>query len=184
MYAIDCARLVGDEGPMTDFQAIYERYARDVYRFALYLCGDPTLAEDIASETFVRLWAADEPVRMQTVKAYLFAIVRHLCIDQQRAGKRRVEIDPELPEPGLSPEMRAHYKSELRAVLKLLQDLPEVDRAAILMRAQHGMPYEEIARVLNVSVATVKVKIHRTRLKLAAARKCASPDEQSIEGVQ
>jgi DNA-directed RNA polymerase specialized sigma24 family protein len=43
------------------------------------LCGDPTLAEDMASETFVRLWAADEPVRMPIVKAYLFAIVRRLC---------------------------------------------------------------------------------------------------------
>ncbi len=121
---------------MTEFQVIYERYAQDVYRFALYLCGNPTLAEDIASETFVRLWAADEPVRMQTVKAYLFAIVRHLCIDHHRTGKRRTEIDPDFPEPGLSPEMQAHYKSELRAVLQMLQELPEVDRAHTMSPAR------------------------------------------------
>jgi RNA polymerase sigma-70 factor, ECF subfamily len=113
-----------DMSQMTDFQVLYEQYAGDVHRFALYLCGNPALAEDITSDTFVRLWASEEPVRLQTLKAYLFAIARHLCIDQRRAARRSVEIDPGVPEPGLSPEMQAHYKSELRTVLKLLQGLP------------------------------------------------------------
>lgn len=54
---------------MTEFQEIYRRYAQDVFRFALYLSGDQALAEDIASETFVRLWTSDEAIRLQTVKA-------------------------------------------------------------------------------------------------------------------
>ena len=40
---------------MTDFEQLYERHARDVYRFALYLSGDRAVAEDITSETFVRV---------------------------------------------------------------------------------------------------------------------------------
>ncbi len=107
-------------GRMTEFQEIYARYARDVHRFVLYLSGDPALAEDITSEAFVRLWTSEEKIRMLTVKAYLFAIARHLYIDSRRTTSRRAEIDPELPEPGASPEMRAHYKAELREVLKLL----------------------------------------------------------------
>ncbi|MGH2524381.1 MAG: sigma factor [Anaerolineales bacterium] len=51
---------------------LYERYAQDVYRFALYLCGDPVYAEDIAAETFVRAWVTPGEIRAGTVKAYLF----------------------------------------------------------------------------------------------------------------
>ena len=167
---------------MTEFQEMYERYARDVHRFVLYLSGDPALAEDITSETFVRLWASDERIRTQTVKAYLFAIARHLCIDSRRAASRRAEMDPDFPEPGASPEMLAHYRSELREVLKLLHELPEVDRAALLMRAQQGMPYEEISQALGVSLAAVKVKIHRARLKLAAARTKTYRTDESLGG--
>jgi RNA polymerase sigma-70 factor (ECF subfamily) len=51
-----------------------------------------------------------------------------------------------------------------------LQELSEVDRAALLMRAQEEMPYEEIAQVLGLAVTTVKVKVHRARVKLMRAR--------------
>lgn len=176
------AGQVRRRSPMTEFKETYERYARDIHRFVLYLSGDPALAEDITSETFVRLWASDEKIRMQTVKAYLFAVARHLYIDSRRAASRQAEIDPEFPEPGTSPEMRAHYKSELREVLKLLHELPEADRAALLMRAQQGMPYEEIAQALGVSLAAVKVKIHRARLKLAAARTKTFRTDESMGG--
>jgi len=169
---------------MTEFQEIYQRYAQELHRFVLYLSGNPALAEDITSETFVRLWASDEKVRMLTVKAYLFAIARHLYIDSRRMASRHAEIDPELPEPGASPEMLAHCRSELREVAKLLHELPEVDRAALLLRAQQGMTYEEIARTLDVSVAAVKVKIHRARLKLAEARAHWSRADESIGDFQ
>jgi DNA-directed RNA polymerase specialized sigma24 family protein len=43
---------------MTGFHDLYESYSRDVYRFALYLSGDPALADDITSETFVRVWSS------------------------------------------------------------------------------------------------------------------------------
>ena len=50
-----------------------------------------------------------------------------------------------------------------------LDALPEADRSAVLMRANGGLPYEEIAAVLRISVAAAKVKVHRARLKLAEA---------------
>jgi RNA polymerase sigma-70 factor, ECF subfamily len=170
---------------MAEFQDIYQRYAQDVHRFALYLSCDPALAEDITSETFVRLWASDEKmIRMLTVKAYLFAIARHLYIDCRRSASRHVAIDPELPEPGADPEMLAIHKSELREVLRLLQGIPELDRAALLMRAQQGMSYEDIARALEISLAAVKIKIHRARLKLAEARAMGSRTNETTGGLQ
>ena len=129
---------------MTEFQEIYQRYARDVFRFVLYLSGDRALAEDIVSETFVRLWTSEEAIRLQTVKAYLFAIARHLFIDDRRAARRRAEIGSHM-ESASNPERQASCRSELAWVLKLLQGLPETDRAALLMRAQQGLSYEEIA---------------------------------------
>jgi RNA polymerase sigma-70 factor, ECF subfamily len=156
---------------VSEFQDIYQRYAGDVHRFALYLSGDKSLAEDITAETFVRLWTSDEKrIRILTVKAYLFAIARHLYIDSKRSASRQAEIDPEIPEPGASPERVAIGRSELREVLRQLQDIPEVDRAALLMHAQQEMPYDEIARVLQISLAAVKIKIYRARLRLSESR--------------
>jgi Sigma-70 region 2 len=62
----------------TTFHELYSRYAEDVYRFALWLTGNPDDAKDITSETFVRAWTAPEEPRMETVKAYLFTIARNL----------------------------------------------------------------------------------------------------------
>ncbi len=58
-----------------------------------------------------------------------------------------------------------------------LQELPEIDRAALLMRAEDQLPYEEIARALDLTLSATKVKIHRARLRLAEARLHASKTE-------
>jgi RNA polymerase sigma-70 factor (ECF subfamily) len=155
---------------MTGFSALYKKYAPDVYHFALYLSGERGEAEDITSETFVRAWASSEPIRMATVKGYLFTIARNLFLQGLRKKSRHVALDEELRDPQASPYEQAEQKAELLAVLAGLQKLPEIDRAALLMRAFDEMPYEEIARALGISLAAVKVKIHRARLALADIR--------------
>lgn len=155
---------------MTDFSALYKKYAPDVYRFALYLSGERGEAEDITSETFVRAWTSPEPIRMATVKGYLFTIARNLFLQRLRKKSRHVELSEELRDSQPSPQAQAEQKAELRAVLARLKKLPEIDRAALLMRAFDEMPYEEIARALRISLAAVKVKIHRARLALADIR--------------
>jgi len=65
------------------------------------------------------------------------------------------------------PEKLAGDQDQLRLVMEALAGLPEVDRAAVLMRADEGLAYEEIAVALGISVASAKVKVHRARLKLA-----------------
>jgi len=67
-----------------DFSELYERYARDVHRFALFLSGDRALAEDLTSETFVRAFVGRDDLRVDTVKAYLLAIARNLHRDVRR----------------------------------------------------------------------------------------------------
>lgn len=154
---------------MSEFEALYRRYAPDVFRFALYLSGDRALAEDIASETFVRVWTAHAEVRSATVKAYLFTIARRLFLDLRRRDGRYAPLEETRADTAPGPDAQAAARHELRAVLAALQELPEPDRAALLMRAQDGLPYEEIAATLGLSVAAAKVKVHRARVRLAAA---------------
>lgn len=155
---------------MTDFESLYKSYAPQVRRFVLFLCGDAALADDITSETFVRAWIGQGKIREATVKAYLFTIARNLYRDNLRRNRRNTELEESIPDDSPNLADRAEHKAELAAVMKALQELPEVDRAVLLMRAQEEMPYEEIAQALELPVTTIKVKVHRARLKLMQVR--------------
>ena len=161
---------------MTDIESIYQRYAPDVRRFALFLSGDPVMADEITSDTFVSAWLARERIRQPTVKSYLLAIARNLYRDRQRRQERHAELDEQMTDKRISPQMHMEQTAEVRAVLAALQQLPEMDRAALLMRALDEMPYEEIADTLGIPVVTVKVKVYRARLKLMHARQAWGED--------
>jgi RNA polymerase sigma-70 factor (ECF subfamily) len=150
-----------------EFGQLYERYAQDVLRFAVYLTGSRAEAEDITSETFVRAWVESEALHVGTVKAYLFMIARNLHVDWRRREARRGELAHEPADPAPGPETETENRRELRAVLAALQRLPETDRAALLMRSQDEMPYDTIAAALGLTPATARVKVHRARMKLA-----------------
>jgi RNA polymerase sigma-70 factor (ECF subfamily) len=152
---------------MTDFSALYAKYAPDVFRFAMYLSGNRSEAEDITSETFVRAWTAPEPIAMATVKGYLLTIARNLFLQDLRKRSRAVPLDGNLRDPHPGPHAEAEKKAEYVSVVAALQQLPELDRAALLMSAFEGMPYGEIARALGISLPAVKMKIHRSRLALS-----------------
>ena len=153
--------------PLADFAELYRDHAHAVHRFALFLSGDPAMADDLTSEAFVRVWTARSRVDLSTVRGYLFAIVRNLHLQELRRERRHAPIDDRIATGEAGPEERASDRSTMRAVLAALDTLSHVDRTAVLMRAGDGLPYEEIARVLEISVAAAKVKVHRARLRLA-----------------
>jgi RNA polymerase sigma-70 factor (ECF subfamily) len=155
---------------MTDIESLYTRYAPDVRRFVLFLSGDSVMADEITSDTFVCAWQARERIRQPTVKSYLLAIARNLYRDRQRRNVRHAELDESMPDKRISAQTHMEQSAEVRAVLTALQQLPEVDRAVLLMRALDEMPYEEVAETLGISVVTAKVKVYRARLKLMQTR--------------
>ena len=155
---------------MTDIENLYERYAGDVRRFALYLCGDMVMADEITSDTFVRAWMGAGRIRQPTVKSYLFTIARNAYTDLLRRAARHTQLDENMRDTRISAQTQMEESAEVRAVLAALQQLPEMDRTVLLMRALDEMPYEEIAETLGIAVVTTKVKVHRARLKLMQDR--------------
>jgi RNA polymerase sigma-70 factor (ECF subfamily) len=151
---------------LVDFHSLFERHSRDVYRFALYLSGDPSLAEEIAQETFVRAWVVPGKISGGTVKAYLLTIARNLYLAERKRAGRQVALDSNLPDPRPGPEAVAWGRLELDVVFEALQALPEANRAALLMHAQDGLPYVAIASALGLLIPAVRVRIHRARIKI------------------
>jgi RNA polymerase sigma-70 factor, ECF subfamily len=156
---------------ITDIENLYECYAGDVRRFALYLCGDVTMADEITSDTFMRAWMAAGRIRQPTVKSYLFTIARNTYFDLLRRTARHTQLDQNMPDTRVSAQTQLELSAEVRAVLEALQQLPEMDRTVLLMRTLDEMPYEEIAETLGITLVTAKVKVHRARLKLMQTRK-------------
>jgi RNA polymerase sigma-70 factor (ECF subfamily) len=138
-----------------------------VFRFAFYLSGNRAEAEDITSDTFVRVWSAPGPIEQSTVKGYLFAIARNLFLQRLRPRSRLQPLEDSLSDPRPGPEVIAANRVAYSEVLARLQLLPEVDRAVLLMSAFDGIPYADIAKALEISVPAVKMKIHRARLALS-----------------
>jgi RNA polymerase sigma-70 factor (ECF subfamily) len=168
------------EGAMRviDFDSLYEFHSGAVFRFALSLSGNRTMAEDITSETFIRVWTARERVDLATVAGYLITIARHLYLEQARGDRRREMLDRDWEDATPGPHALVEGRAELDAVLADLQTLAEPDRAALLMRAQEQMSYEEIAAALGISVSAAKVKVHRARRKVAQLR--MNREEESL----
>jgi RNA polymerase sigma-70 factor, ECF subfamily len=153
-----------------DFATLYERHSAEVMRFSYWLCGDRALAEDITSETFVRVWTARERVELATVTGYLLAIARNLHRQGFARTRRLAELEHEPADSKPDPHRAAEDRDELTAVLADMCDLSETERAALLMRATAETPYTDIAAALGISEGAAKVKVHRARLKLAEAR--------------
>jgi RNA polymerase sigma-70 factor (ECF subfamily) len=159
---------------MSDFQALYQKYAQTLFRFALYLTGNRAEAEDIVSETFVRAWTAPGQLQQSTVKAYLLVIARNYYRQGLRRSGRLSSLEQDFPDLRQELHASVEQRAELASVMEDPQRLPEEDRMALLMSALEEMSYEQIAVTLGLSLGAVKTKIHRARLKLARARQSRS----------
>jgi len=152
-----------------DFERIYRRHARDVYRFALSVVRNPLEAEDVTQTTFMNAYRAlargDRPERP---RSWLFAIAHNAIRSRDRRLRRPPEVPLEVAEYRLaeSPDESPPVDDLLRA----LGDLPESQRDALAMRELQGQTYPEIAEVLGLSVSAVESLIARARRALRAQR--------------
>ncbi len=151
---------------MINFEDLYDSYAQDVYRFSLFLSRDSDEAKDITSETFIRVWVRKNTIRTETLKAYLITIARNIFLEKQRKMKRQVRLIDNYSDPTSSPENIVESRLYLLKIWEKLKTLPEIDRTVFTLRVINDLPYEEITRMLGLSISTAKVKVHRIRKKL------------------
>jgi RNA polymerase sigma-70 factor (ECF subfamily) len=155
---------------MDEIEKLYRKHASAVLRFAWGLCGDRGAAEDVVSETFMRILVRVPRIETQTALGYLLAVARNTYLKGLRKRRREVPLPDEIHAPEHDPAEQLDGRAHLEVVLQELRGLPEGERAALLLRVDHGLPYEEIASALGTSVGAAKVRVHRARLRLARAR--------------
>jgi len=155
----------------TGFADVYRCHASDVHRFALWLSGDVHVAEEVTAETFARAWIARGRIREATVKAYLLSIARNLCMDVGR-GRAHAPLEDAnaVVDGGADQERATDARREWATVAAALRELPELDRTVLLMATIGGLPHDAIGQAVGLSTAAVKVRVHRARVRLNAAR--------------
>ncbi|MFC7337004.1 RNA polymerase sigma factor [Haloferula chungangensis] len=173
--AIDVAlmkRVAADDEKA--FRELVERHQNAVIGTVAKMLGDPTEAEDIAQRVFLRVWKHAKRWRPEAkFTTYLFTITRNLVYNESRRRSRRKEVssDGRSEESGVEsaadarsePDAEA-LKSEMHEEIdQAIQSLPEAQRTAVILYSYESMPYEEIAKVLNTSVSSVKSLLFRAR---------------------
>jgi len=162
-------------GDKDAFAKLVEKYQRPVYSVCYRMLGTPTAAEDAAQEAFIRAYQAlDRYDTNRSFATWILSIASNYSIDQLRKKKVIVlSMDNEKygwmapPDPGPSPEKAALDKEKNALVQTILAELPETDRAAVILQFWHDYSYDEIAETLGLSSSAVKSRLFRARRIMA-----------------
>lgn len=155
------------------FEELVRRHRDRIYRVALRVCRHPADAEDVTQEAIVRAWRGLGTFRGDAAfTTWLYRIVTNLALN--RVTRRREHATERVPEPAgpgeaLDPARRAEDRERLDAALAALDTLTAEQRACYVLRELEGLSYDELAEVLDISVASVKGRLYRARQDLVAA---------------
>ena len=148
---------------VSDYNDCVKNYADGLYRFMLKSTRRVEDARDLVQSSFEKLWQHRSSVEVLRSKSYLFTIAYHQMIDQSRKN-RRMEYVETLPDKMVfQPKNSAQLKDILE---KALNRLNEKQRSMVLLKDYEGYSYEEIAGIMGLNEAQVKVTLHRARLQL------------------
>lgn len=151
------------------FEGLCARYRPDVFRFALWLARDGTIAEDVVQETFVRAWRAmDSLSDPEAVRAWLLAIARR---EHARLYERKRHTMVPLDDLVASDDaaLAAAPNEDLSDVGAAISSLDLGYRRPLLLQVLKGYSTEEIARQMGLTRSAVLSRLHRARQKLRVA---------------
>ena len=182
--------LAGDErlvahvrrGNEAAFEVLYERYVPGILGFCRHMLGSREEAEDAVQQVFASAYRdllRDE--REIRLRPWLYTIARNRCMSILRARHDELSADGDVPVAGLDRQLET--RSELRELLRDLRDLPEGQRAALLLSEAGGLSHAEVAETLDCEVPKVKALVFRARTGLMQRREarelpCAEVREQ------
>ncbi len=166
------ARVEGAPAPEADLtRALYEQYGNQLFRYCLHQLGSREEAEDAVQSTFLNAFRGiKRGVVPELESAWLFKIAHNVCLSRRRTSWRRGRIESPtdfdvVQELTPAPSRRA---DELIGLQDVLEQMPENQRRAILLREWQGLSYREIGEELELSQAAVETLIFRARRSLAA----------------
>jgi RNA polymerase sigma-70 factor, ECF subfamily len=156
-------------------------YLDDAYALARYLMRNPADAEDAVQECYLRALRHFDSYRGPAMKPWLLAILRNVCYAEfSRRGKQEMPADfnedepaadaaPMWQEPQASPETALLREQDGATIRRLIAELPQPFREAIVLREVNDLSYQQIAEVAGVPVGTVMSRLARARAMLRSA---------------
>jgi len=154
-----------------EFAAVFNDLYPNVCRFLECMLGASGIAQEITQEAFLRLYSkGSASMPIGEARFWVFRVARNLALNELNKARTQTrlaaDVHTALSQEARHPEQEYEHKERNRLVLELLEKLPEQMRATLILREQHDMSYQEIARVLNCSEGKVKIDIHRARMRL------------------
>ena len=168
-------------GDVDAFERLISPYQKKILNFAYRMLASREDAEDAAQEVFVKAYKALGSFDAESgFSTWLYKIASNTCLDELRRRKRRgddksISINREsedgeyelpLHDETNSPYLSAQKKEAHKALASAIEQLGEEHRAVVVMRDINGLSYEEIARITDSAVGTVKSRLCRARLIL------------------
>ncbi len=154
------------------FDRLLPEFQNKVFRLAYAMLGEAAAAEDMAQDVFVRIWKALPGYRGQSsLSTWIYAITRNACLSALRKAGVRREVSMEKPGVARDVEERGLVTKSGASidVLRYLSQLPEKHQQVLRLYYLEEKSYEEVARLLEWPMGTVKVYLHRARKELAEA---------------
>jgi RNA polymerase sigma-70 factor, ECF subfamily len=150
--------------------------------FARGLCGNRELADDLAQDAVMKAWAAHESYTPGTnFRAWIFMILRNQFYTTMRKNSRMTSWDPEAAERLLVEAAPQQHHIHMSDVEKALQKLPAEQREMLLIVGAGGASYEEAATITGCAIGTVKSRLARGRVALAAL--INGPDQDGLDAL-
>jgi len=154
------------------FERLLPEFQNKVFRLAYAMLGEAGAAEDMAQDVFVRIWRALPGYRGQSsLSTWIYAITRNACLTALRKAGMKREVSMEEPGVARAVEERGSATGAGAGidVLSFLNQLPEKYQRVLRLYHLEEKSYEEVARLLEWPMGTVKAYLHRARKELAEA---------------
>jgi RNA polymerase sigma-70 factor (ECF subfamily) len=161
------------QGNGVAMEEILRRYRKPVCQYSYRICRNAAEAEDVAQDVFLRVHLCRATyVPRGKFSTWIFGIAHNLVVDRLRRRKwwapwpkrdSDSDQDVEFKSPDPTPQDAAAGRERTELVQACIQELPFLQKEALVLREYHDMGYEDIADVLDVSLGMVKTLLHRAR---------------------
>ena len=153
---------------MTDFEAIYREYFRDVELYLRAICRDESLAEELTEQVFFQALKALPKFRGDCdIRTWLCAMGRNCYLSHLRKAKPSEDIDElQIPDPRQYIEEQVFDKEQAMAIHRVLHDLPEPYKEVFSLRIFGQLSFEDIGSLFGRTANWACVTYHRARQKI------------------